>query len=194
MASYRLNTVSSAVLSTAQPASSKAQTSVSTNAFPQVLPTTTKPATSGQSVIAYERMDSMPSLIKVTPYVFANSAVATGMRIVGWTSYTQETGAARGTAFWVPTVLADLTLSYNSTTGSIPSVAVFQEAGDVAYFFSGLAIGGGVASANLYVPGTTAAAGSGVASCVIDTIGSQIVMFQFKTSTGTTMGALWYPI
>jgi len=103
-----------------------------------------------------------------------------------------DTAATSGPAsLWTPTLLAELTPAYNSTSGSIPHA---QLDGARHFLFSALTVGGGVPTVNLYSPGTSAAAGTPPAHAIVDCVGSQIVTAQFKAGTSCNMGVLWYTI
>jgi hypothetical protein len=110
----------------------------------------------------------------------------------GSTTYavTTTSSATISQTLYVPNVLAELTLAYNGTAGSIPQ-ADFD--GARRFFFSSVAASSGVPTVNTYSPGTAAAAGTGPAFAMIDTVGSQFVTLQFKsnTTTGNICGAFW---
>jgi hypothetical protein len=110
----------------------------------------------------------------------------------GSTTYvpTTTSSATIPQTLYVPTVLAELTLAYNATAGSIPQ-ADFD--GARRFFFSSVAASSGVPTVNVYSPGTAAAAGTGPGFAMIDTVGSQFVTIQFKSSTTTNniCGAFW---
>jgi hypothetical protein len=110
----------------------------------------------------------------------------------GSTTYvpTTTSSATISQTLYVPTVLAELTLAYNGTAGSIPQ-ADFD--GARRFFFSSVAASSGVPTVNTYSPGTAAAAGTGPGFAMIDTVGSQFVTIQFKSSTTTNniCGAFW---
>lgn len=185
-----------AIISTNQPHSLKVELDVSTNAYPNSLPTATKPTSTGQTAVLYEsgtNNPSAPSLLKIVPYSAANNTSSPTLRVIGWTAYMQTAGASAGTNIWVPTLLADLTLAYNATSGSIPSVDI-DGSGVVRYFFSSITVATGVPTVNLYSPGTAAAAGTPPAHAIIDTVGAQLVTVQVKNNSTHTMGALWYTI
>ena len=109
----------------------------------------------------------------------------------GSTAYT-ATGNSPASAIqslYIPNVLADLTLAYNATSGSIPNS---DSDGVRQHFFQNITAASGIPTVNLYVPGTAAAAGTPPAHAIIDTVGSQFVTLQFKaTGTTPTMGAFY---
>lgn len=105
-------------------------------------------------------------------------------------SVTTTSSSTISQTLYVPTVLAELTLAYNATALSIPQ-ADFD--GARRFFFSSVAASSGVPTVNTYSPGTAAAAGTGPAFAMIDTVGSQFVTLQFKSNTTTNniCGAFW---
>lgn len=155
----------------------------SASSYDSAVPTTTAPSTTAQSFVLPNNPGDKPSLLRLTPFHSTNSATSLGIRVVGWSVYTQT----NGTALYVPNVLADLTPAYNATVGSIPSVAIN---GTTQYFFHSIVAASGVPVPNVYSPGTAAASGTPAAHVLIDMIGHQYITLQFKSSTGT-MGALF---
>jgi hypothetical protein len=140
----------------------------------------------GQNFLIPTNLGDKPSLLRLAP--FCGAAVAPtsttfasgGLRVIGWSIYTQT----NGTAFYVPQVLADLALGL--TTGTVQTEDVN---GVAQYPFSTVTAGSGVPTVNLYSPGA-----SNVEPCaaVIDCIGMQFIQLQFKaTATVSTpkMGA-----
>lgn len=112
----------------------------------------------------------------------------------GATQYLRTTsGSASATqTLYVPNLLAELTLAYNATAGSIP-VGDFD--GSRRHFLHSISAASGVPAPNIYTPGTAAAAGVPSASILIDTVGSQFVTAQFKANTASAiMGAFWHVI
>ena len=105
------------------------------------------------------------------------------MRVVGWRRYLGTDGT---TNIYVPSVLADFTLTYS--TGTVPSATVD---GSTVYWFSAITQTAGQPSANLYSPATAAATSTEIASVLVDAIGCQAVTVQFKSSGTPTMGVLW---
>ena len=166
-------------------------TVVSGTAYTTTEPTAAAPTTTGQNFLIPTNLGDKPSLLRLAPFCGAAAAPTSttfasgGLRVVGWSIYTQ-TG---GTAFYVPTVLADLALGL--TTGTVQTEIVN---GVAQYPFSTVTVGTGVPTVNLYSPGT--ASGSNVESCaaVIDTIGMQFVQLQFKATASVstpTMGTFY---
>ena len=160
-------------------------------AYTTTEPTTTAPSTTGQNFLIPTNLGDKPSLLRLAPFCGAAAAPTTttfasgGLRVVGWSIYTQ-TG---GTAFYVPTVLADLALGL--TTGTVQTELVN---GVAQYPFSTVTAGVGVPTVNLYSPGTAAAANVEACAAVIDTIGMQFIQLQFKataTVSTPTMGAFY---
>lgn len=160
-------------------------------AYTTTEPTATAPSTTGQNFLIPTNLGDKPSLLRLAP--FCGAAVAPtsgtfasgGLRVVGWSIYTQT----NGTAFYVPTVLADLALGL--TTGTVQTENVN---GVAQYPFSTVTVGAGVPTVNLYSPGTAAA--SNVESCaaVVDCIGMQFIQLQFKATASVstpTIGAFY---
>jgi len=146
----------------------------------------TAPTTTGQNFLIPTNLGDKPSLLRLAP--FCGAAVAPtsgtfasgGLRVIGWSIYTQT----NGTAFYVPQVLADLALGL--TTGTVQTELVN---GVAQYAFSTVTAGSGVPTVNLYSPGA-----SNVEPCaaVIDCIGMQFIQLQFKATASVStpkMGA-----
>lgn len=161
----------------------------SATAYSLIEPIATAPTTTGQNFLIPTNLGDKPSLLRLAP--FCGAAVAPtsttfasgGLRVIGWSIYTQTDG----TAFYVPQVLADLALGL--TTGTVSTENVN---GVAQYPFSTVTAGAGVPTVNLYSPGT--ASGSNVESCaaVIDCIGMQFIQLQFKATASVStpkMGA-----
>lgn len=160
-------------------------------AYTTTEPTATAPTTTGQNFLIPTNLGDKPSLLRLAPFCGAAAAPTSatfasgGLRVVGWSIYTQTDG----TAFYVPNVLADLALGL--TTGTVQTEPVN---GVAQYPFSTVTVGAGVPNVNLYSPGT--ASGSNVESCaaVIDTIGMQFIQLQFKATASVStpkMGAFY---
>ena len=174
-----------AFLSTPQPNYGKVEmaATISTNAYDNAVPTTTAPSSTGQTLLLYSPSNEDPNLLQITPYSQSSSAGSPTVRVIGWKSYVQS-----ASTLYVPTLLADLTLAYSTAT----SAATID--GNSRFFFHSITAASGVPTVNLYSPGTAAAASSTPpAFAVIDTIGSQFVTIQFKSSTTSSniCGALW---
>ena len=146
--------------------------------------TTTKPS-SGVLIDWRANVDTNrnASLLRVFPYSSINNGSTVGMRLVGWTTYLEAAGVNR---WYVPTVLADITLTY--TTGTVPSYSVD---GATIYTFSGMAQAAGTPTANLYRPATASAANVEPCAALIDTTGCQMVTVQFRSSAAPTMGVFY---
>jgi hypothetical protein len=181
---------SSSFACTLQGRNSKAQVTIASANYPAASLTETRPTTTGQSVVIYTETAACPSLLKIVPFHFANNATGQGVRVIGWNSY----GQSSGLTLWTATLLADLTPDYNTTVGSIPSCANFDGTASTAYFYSAITAAGGTPTVSLYSPGVASAANTAPAHAVIDTMGSEIVMLQFKSSGSSNMGCLWYTI
>ena len=158
-------------------------------AYTTTEPTATAPTTTGQNFLIPTNLGDKPSLLRLAP--FCGAAVAPtsatfasgGLRVVGWSIYTQT----NGTAFYVPNVLADLALGL--TTGTVQTELVN---GVAQYPFSSVTAGVGVPTVNLYSPGTAASANVESCAAVIDCIGMQFIQLQFKATASVStpkMGA-----
>ena len=160
-------------------------------AYTTTEPTTTAPSTTGQNFLIPTNLGDKPSLLRIQP--FCGAAVAPtsatfssgGLRVVGWSIYTQT----NGTAIYVPNVLADLALGL--TTGTVQSETIN---GTAQYPFSTVTVGAGVPMVNLYSPGTAALSNVEPCAALVDTVGMQFVQFQFKATASVstpTMGAFY---
>ncbi len=147
------------------------------------------PTTTGQNFLIPTNLGDKPSLLRLAP--FCGAAVAPtsttfasgGLRVIGWSIYTQTDG----TAFYVPQVLADLALGL--TTGTVQTKLVN---GVAQYQFSTITAGSGVPTVNLYSPGTASASNVEPCAVVIDCIGMQFIQLQFKATASVStpkMGA-----
>jgi hypothetical protein len=148
--------------------------------YPSIAPTTTKPAA---GVLHDQVVNAIsPSLMRVLPYSAATSiGAATGMRLVGWNI---RIDSSTGNTTYVPTVLADFSLSF--TTGTVPT---WSMDGATQRPFAVIAQVAGTPAGNLYSPGTAAATNVEPASAMVDIAGSQMVTVQFRAASGTpTMG------
>lgn len=127
-----------------------------------------------------------PSLLYVMPFLVSATTAQTGigMRVLGWRKYLE---ASTGDFWHIPTVLADLTLTF--TSGSVPNYTIDAVANTRT--FSGIVQVGGTPSGNLYSPATAAGGNVEPAAAMIDLAGSQIVTVQFKSSGTPTMGTFW---
>lgn len=160
-------------------------------AYTTTEPTTTAPSTTGQNFLIPTNLGDKPSLLRLAPFCGAAAAPTSatfangGIRVVGWSIYTQTDG----TYFYVPNVLADLALSL--TTGTVQTENVN---GVAQYPFSTVSVGLGVPTVNLYSPGTASVSNVEPCAIVIDCIGMQFIQLQFKaTATVSTpkMGAFY---
>ena len=152
-------------------------------AYSTIEPNAAAPTTTGQNFLIATNLGDKPSLLRLAP--FCGAAVAPtsatfasgGLRVIGWSIYTQT----NGDAFYVPNVLADLALGL--TTGTVQ----FESVNGVAqYPFSTVTVGTGVPSVLLYSPGTASA--SNVESCaaVVDCMGMQFIQIQFKATASVS--------
>lgn len=151
--------------------------------YPIIPATATKP-TSGV-VYDAQTMGMSPSLLRMLPYASSTSiGAATGVRVIGYTTF--DDTANTGDIYWVPTVLADYNLTFSTTTASIPTYGLD---GGVQRPFATITQVAGTPAANLYSPGTAAAANVEPAAVMMDMAGYQLVVVQFKAASGTpTMG------
>lgn len=91
-------------------------------------------------------------------------------------------------SFWyVPTVLADLTLTF--TSGTVPNYTIDGTANHRT--FSGITQGAGTPAGYLYSPATASASNVEPAYAVIDATGASYVTAQFRSSGTPTMGCFW---
>jgi hypothetical protein len=126
-----------------------------------------------------------PSLLYVMPFLVSATTAQTsiGMRLLGWRKYLD----VAGTSFWyMPTVLADFTLTF--TSGTVPNYTL-----DVANTrtFSGITQVDGTPAANLYSPATALASNVEPAYAMVDVAGASYVTAQFKASGTPNMGTFW---
>lgn len=178
-----------AFLSTPQPNFGKVEVTLSAttqNTFADALPTTSIPSSSGQTSLLFSPSIEDPTLLRIMPYAGASNLGSPRLRVIGWNSYVQS-----ASTLYVPMLLADLDLAYSS---NVPSVAID---GNTRHFFHNISATAAppVAPTSvpvLYAPGTSAAAGTPPAQVVIDTMGTQFVTVQFRSTTASAvMGALW---
>lgn len=127
-----------------------------------------------------------PSLLYVMPFLVSATTAQTsiGMRLLGWRKYLD----VAGTSFWyMPTVLADFTLTF--TSGTVPNYTI-----DVANTrtFSGITQVSGTPAANLYSPATASGSNVEPAYAMVDVAGASYVTAQFKaTGAAADMGTFW---
>ena len=127
-----------------------------------------------------------PSLLFVMPFLVSATTAQTGigMRVLGWRRYLESSTGD----FWnIPTVLADLTLTF--TSGTVPNYTIDAVADTRT--FSGIVQIGGTPAGYLYSPATAAGANVEPAAAIVDITGAQIVTVQFKSSGTPTMGCFW---
>jgi hypothetical protein len=188
LATSMTGNVVGAFLCTPQPNFGKVEmaASISANAYDAAIPTTTAPTSTGQTLLVYSPSNEDPNLLKITPYSSSSSAGSPMVRVIGWSSYIQS-----ATTLYVPTLLAELTMSYSTATASV------SVDGANRFFFHNITASSGVPTVNLYSPGTASAANNvPPAFALIDVVGSQFVTLQFKSSTTSSniCGALWCAI
>lgn len=164
-----------------------AHTGVGTTAvYQEAVPTTTKP-TAG---VLYSGNPNEPNLLVVIPFASSvSSQTSIGMRIIGWSSLSQSSSV-----LWVPTVLFD------STLVSVSGATSRSVGGSTVYFMNSIVAITGHPTSNLYHPaaGTGTTNNTGIATAVIDSVGSEIIQAQFKSSNASAnnsfMGCLWRTI
>ena len=146
--------------------------------------TTTKPS-SGVLIDWQASADTNrnASLLRLMPWSSTNTATGVGMRLLGWSIFRETIGA---NTWWIPTVLADFTLTY--TSGTVPQYVIDTQATST---FSGIVQVAGTPTANLYRPATASAANVEPCAALIDTTGCQMVTAQFKSSGTPTMGVFY---
>jgi len=126
------------------------------------------------------------SLLYVFPFLVSATTAQTsiGMRLLGWRKYLQTSDS---TFWYLPTVLADFTLTF--TSGTVPHYTVDGTANPRT--FSGITQVAGTPAANIYSPATPAASNVEPAYAMLDLAGSQYVTAQFKSSGTPDMGCFW---
>ena len=151
--------------------------------YPMTEPTATALPTTAPNFLIPTNLGDKPSLLRIAPFCGAAAAPTSatfasgGLRVVGWSIYTQT----NGDAFYVPNVLADLALGL--TTGTVQ----FENVNGVAqYPFSTVTVGSGVPTVNLYSPGTASASNVEPCAAVIDCIGMQFIQLQFKATASVS--------
>lgn len=156
--------------------------------FTDLVPTTTKP-TSGLLYDATQSGEGAfqqnPSLLFVTPFSSASSGSSIAMRLTGWKYFVNLSG----TAYWMPTLLFQATLTYRS--GS-PIPTFLSETGQTRNLFNGITPVAVSPSYSTFNPLVLAATNALAASAVIDPIGSRLVTASFTSSGSPTMGVLWH--
>ena len=158
-----------------------------TQAYDAAVPVATIPSTTSQTFLIPSNNGDKPSLLRLVPFCGSSSAptsstfTSPGVRVIGWSVYTQTSG----TDIYVPTILADLSLTLLSA--SVPTLTVDTVA---QYYFSTVTAGSGVPTVNLYSPGSSV---SSPAVAVIDTIGHRYITLQFKATNANApkMGAYY---
>jgi len=170
------------VVATDQPSyrTSSLITVTSAQAYDAAVPTATIPSTTSQTFLIPSNNGDKPSLLRLVPFCGSSSAptsstfTSPGVRVVGWSVYTKTDGSD----IYVPTILADLSLTLLSS--SAPSLSVD---GATQYYFSTVTAGSGVPTVNLYSPGSSV---SSPAVAVIDTIGHRYITLQFKANNANS--------
>lgn len=125
------------------------------------------------SNVLYESNADAPTLIRVMPFTDTSTITAASVRVVGWSMYLD--GASED---WVPTVLADVSLTRSSGTTIKNTISSTDY-----YPFAGFTATSGTPAPNLYAIGS-------VGSIVVDALGSQLIQVTCFASSGG-MGCLW---
>lgn len=152
-------------------------------AFSALAPTLTKP-TAG---IIYDSTASVanefvpnPSLVTVLPWSSVGNAGSPAIRVWGWTSYTQTSGALA----WFPRMLLDATLAYPNGT---PSITV--DGGAIFHFGTITAAASITPTPVVFSPGVGIGA---AAQATFDPLGSQMVTVQMVSATvNQPCGVFW---
>lgn len=148
------------------------------SAFPATVPTSTAP-TAGVLGLAYQIGNRQ---IQLTPFVTTATGASHAMRLVGWSIYT----ATSGTNFYIPTLLANVTLATFQTAVSIEGTNDFNGFAtitDASTTNPTLSV-----KPDIYSPGTASA---GPASLIVNTTGVQLLQVQFSSTLAPTMGVLY---
>lgn len=134
----------------------------------------TKPTTN----VLYESSLDHPTLVRLMPFTGTSTNTTGGIRVVGWSMYMD--GANED---WVPTVLADISLT--RTSGTTVKNAV---SGTDFYPYAGGAVTTGTPAPNLYALGNTST--NPPASVVVDALGSQLIQVTCIAPAGD-FGVMW---
>lgn len=157
--------------------------------FTDLVPTTTKP-TSGLLYDATQSGEGAfqqnPSLLFVTPFSSASSGSSIAMRLTGWKYFVNLSG----TAYWMPTLLFQATLTYRTAGSPVPNFA--PQSGQARYLFNGITPVAVSPSYSTFNPLVLSGNNALAASAVIDPIGSRLVTASFTSSGSPTMGVLWH--
>lgn len=124
-----------------------------------------------------------PSLVTVLPWSSVSNANGPAIRIWGWTSYTQTSGALA----WFPRLLLDATLAYPSGT---PNIVVD---GAALFHFGAITVTASITPAPVvFSPGASLVT---PAQVTFDPLGSQMVTVQMKSDTVNQFcGVFWVTV
>lgn len=148
--------------------------------------TTTKPSAAAGIMIDWRAnadTNRNASLLRLMPWSSSKVATGVGMRVLGWSIYPEKTSSD---VWWIPTVLADFTLTY--TSGTVPEYTIDGQATST---FSGIVQVAGTPPANAYSPASILASNVEPAAVLLDTVGCELVTVQFKSSGTPTMGVFY---
>jgi hypothetical protein len=124
------------------------------------------------------------SLLHLIPFCQASNSTGMGMRVMGY-NYIQD--PAEVDPELLPTLIADFNLSYTTSGSGAPDWSFNSLSSFVMAAVTQVA---GTPAANIYSPGTAAAANREAAHVLVDMTGFQIVNVQFKAATNLArMGA-----
>jgi len=152
---------------------------VASASFPVLNYTTTKPTTGlVQNAVGTAVPTSGDSILRLAPFqadIVKNTTPR--VRVIGWNPYT-DTGSV---LLWIPTVLADLTMSY--TSGTVQSVTLNSELYAPIAGLAATTTSPAGATVGLFSPVTQAAAGLDPASAFIYLRGNVMTQLQFLCPT-----------
>lgn len=117
------------------------------------------------------------SLLHLIPFCQASNSTGMGMRVMGY-NYIQD--PAESEPELLPTLIADFNLSYTTSGSGAPDWSFNSLSAFVMATITQVA---GTPAANIYSPGTAAAANREAAHVLVDMTGFQIVSVQFKAAT-----------
>lgn len=150
--------------------------------------TTTVPATTAAShALIYSPNEDGPTVVYVRPYASANNLATCHLRAVGVNSW-PDTVSGTTTTKYEYNVLCDFLLEF---VGTAQTVSI---GGTTYHYFSKVTQDSGTVVANIYSPGHAATPTSEPCAFAFDAAGSEFVLFQVWSGSGS-IGAFWktYP-
>jgi len=117
------------------------------------------------------------NLLHLIPFCQASNSTGMGMRVMGY-NYIQD--PAEVDPELLPTLIADFNLSYTTSGSGAPDWTFNSLSAFVMATVTQIA---GTPAANIYSPGTAAAANREAAHVLVDMTGFQIVAVQFRAAT-----------